>query len=86
MNSQTVRKQKPQQRNSKRVREKSRNVVEDYFCHEFLRNLSEVYCSQEYQKQPFVDFLQNRCSYKFRNILWKAPVLESLFNKKRLYK
>ena len=33
------------------------------------------------QKQPFADVLQNRCSYKFRNIHTKATVLESLFNK-----
>ena len=33
------------------------------------------------QKQPFADVLQNRCSYKFRNIHMKTPVLEPLFNK-----
>ena len=33
------------------------------------------------QKQPFTDVLRNSCSYKFRNIFGKTPVLESLFNK-----
>ena len=32
--------------------------------------------------QPFVDVLQNRCSYeRFRIILRKRPMLESLFDK-----
>ena len=29
----------------------------------------------------FVDFLQNRCSYKFRKFHWKTLVLECLFDK-----
>ena len=33
------------------------------------------------QKKPFANVLQNRCSYKFCNIHWKALVLECLFNK-----
>ena len=33
------------------------------------------------QKKSFADVLQNRCSWKFRNVHRKAPVLESLFNK-----
>ena len=37
-------------------------ILEDYFSHKFSRNLSEVYCSQEYQKQSFADVLQNRCT------------------------
>ena len=40
----------------------------------------EFVCTND-QKQPFIDVLQNRCSEKFRNILRKTPVLESLFNK-----
>ena len=31
--------------------------------------------------QLFADVLQSKCSYKFRSIHRKAPVLESLFNK-----
>ena len=37
-------------------------------------------CCQIRQKQSFVDVFQNRCSYKFRNIHRKTPMLESLFN------
>ena len=37
--------------------------------------------SQEGQKQPFADILQNRCPSKFRKSHWKTPVLESLLNK-----
>ena len=33
------------------------------------------------QKQSFTDLLQNRCSWKFRGIHRKAPVLKSRFNK-----
>ena len=33
------------------------------------------------QKHLFADVLYNRCSYKFRNIHRKTPVLESHFNK-----
>ena len=33
------------------------------------------------QKQPPEVFRKKRCSHKFGNILKKAPVLESLFNK-----
>ena len=33
------------------------------------------------EKQPFADVFRNSCSYKFRNIHSKTPVLESLFNK-----
>ena len=32
-------------------------ILEDYLCHKFSRSLSEVYGSQEYQKQPFADVL-----------------------------
>ena len=35
----------------------------------------------KYQKQPFVDGLQIRCSWKFRNAHRKKCVLESFFNK-----
>ena len=31
--------------------------------------------------QPFANFFQNRCSYKFPEIHKKISVLESLFNK-----
>ena len=33
------------------------------------------------QKQPFIDVLQNKCSYKLCNIDRKTPVSECLFNK-----
>ena len=32
-------------------------------------------------KQSFADFLQNRCSEKFRKFHRKTPILESLLNK-----
>ena len=35
----------------------------------------------KYQKQPFADVLQIRCSWKIRNVHWKKPVLETLFDK-----
>ena len=34
-----------------------------------------------FQKQPFVDNLQSRCSWMIHKIHSKKPVLESLFNK-----
>ena len=34
-----------------------------------------------FQKQPFANVLQHRCSSKFLNIYRKTHVLESLFNK-----
>ena len=37
--------------------------------------------SECWQKQPFADVLQNRCSIKFHNIHRKTPVLKSPFNK-----
>ena len=36
---------------------------------------------KELQKQSFADFLQNRCSWKFRKFHRKISMLESLFNK-----
>ena len=51
----------------KSVAYKKKHVVEDH--------------SKYWWNQPLPDFLQNRCSKKFRNIHWKTPVLESLFNK-----
>ena len=33
------------------------------------------------QNQPLVDVLQNKCSWKFRNIHKKTPVLESVLKK-----
>ena len=33
------------------------------------------------QKQLFADVLQNRCSWKYRNIHRKTPVLEQLYEK-----
>ena len=41
----------------------------------------EPYYIEDFQKQPFLDVLQNRCSSKFCKIQRKAPMLESLFNK-----
>ena len=34
-----------------------------------------------FQNQPFIDPLQNSCSWIIRKIHKKKPVLESLFNK-----
>ena len=34
-----------------------------------------------FQRQPFADVLQSRCSKKLSNIHRKTPALESLFNK-----
>ena len=38
-------------------------------------------CDPYKQKQFFVDAFQSKCSYEFRNIHRKTPVLESLFSK-----
>ena len=43
----------------------------------FLLNETAGY----FQKQPFADALQNSCSWKFRKVDSKTPVLEPLFNK-----
>ena len=41
-----------------------------------------MFCIKKYfQKQPFTEVLQNRCSEKFCNIYKKTTVLESFFNK-----
>ena len=41
----------------------------------------ESYYIKGFQKQPFADVLQNRCSGKFCKIHRKTHMLESLFNK-----
>ena len=37
--------------------------------------VSRYLFSQKTQKQPFADVLQKKCSYRFRNIHRKTPVL-----------
>ena len=46
-----------------------------------LQNLISRKSGSPFQKQPFADVLQCRCSEKWRNIRRKTPALESLFNK-----
>ena len=49
-----------------------------FYTIEFLQIV--LYLQVRFQKQPFPNVFQNRCSSKFRNIHEKTPVLESLFN------
>ena len=48
---------------------------------EKLQNLISRKSVSPFQKQPFADVFQSRCSKKLRNIHMKTPALESLFNK-----
>ena len=55
------------------------------FTEEILNGKLHFLCSDmsfdRFQKQPFVDVVQNSRSLKFRNIHRKTTVLQSLFNK-----
>ena len=46
-----------------------------------LQNFIRRKSGPPFQKQPFADVLQCRCSEKLDNIRRKKPALESLFNK-----
>ena len=41
----------------------------------FFHFFASLYATKKIQKQPFPDVLQNRCSYKFRQINRRTPVL-----------
>ena len=45
----------------------------------FGRKQVRVCIRLKFQKQSFADVFQKSCSEKYRNINWKAPVLEPLF-------
>ena len=47
----------------------------------FLYSANVLECVNNVQKQPMKVFYRKRCSYKFRKIQRKVPVLKSLFNK-----
>ena len=53
----------------------------DYISMVKLQNLISRKLVPPFQKQPFADVLQSRCSKKLHNIHRKTPALESLFNK-----
>ena len=46
-----------------------------------LQNVISKNSVPPFQKQPFADVLQSRCSKKLHNIYRKTAALESLFNK-----
>ena len=56
------------------------NTVFSGKIYSYIHILDIIY-NAFYKNQPFAEVLQNRCSWKFRNILRKTAVLESIFNK-----
>ena len=59
-------------------------IVEDYFSHKFSRNLSEVYCSQKYQRQSFADVLKkvvfkNFAKFSGKHLCWSFILIKKDF-------
>ena len=58
------------------------NIISWYFCKHFWGIKRKLNIgSLKDLKHLFLDIIHNRCSWKFRNIHRKTPVLEPLFNK-----
>ena len=61
------------------------NIKHNYILLHFIQFSKQILLfiavGDDIQKQPFVDVLQNKCSYKFCNIHRKTPVLEQLYEK-----